>query len=440
MERRRHEAQILGSEVATDKAALHELMPEIVAGKGDLLWPFGMGLARGADDQKELWQEIVEQFDITPDEQRDTPALRGFLAELSANKSPLCDELLDAALMNEPLAPYFPDLQTSVLITTRGIARLIQSVELGRVPIRRYFYILLGSAIEVVPAVDIASFITSVAKRPDGIPVAIRLLETQFFSDRQDQRVHSTEIIEAGRAILQSMDFDRRDRAEDYHLHGVVAVCASGDKGYDVAKRLCSNLRHGAVAGKTYGFDHNQLLRTLFKVQPKAALNALLTGEPKAVTAGTNLINQSTHLRDNPVDEITEGVLFEWCAEDREGRFPTAAAVVSAFSLTTDRKLQITADESPRSWDPIVSRLVHSAPDPLVVMQVFVDRVHHTSGSGSRSTLLRNYAALFDQFDVQGNVALAAFINRQAERFQQEAHEFHDWETKLDHDRDERFE
>jgi hypothetical protein len=53
---------------------------------------------------------------------------------------------------------------------------------------------------------------------------------------------------------------------------------------------------------------------------------------------------------------------------------------------------------------------------------------------------LETGATLFDQIDVQGNAALAAFIAVQKAKLQQEARNYLDWETKLDKDRDERFE
>ena len=58
-----------------------------------------------------------------------------------------------------------------------------------------------------------------------------------------------------------------------------------------------------------------------------------------------HLINQSARLDRNPLDEVSEGALFEWCAEDPPIRFPTAAAVVSAFTPE--------ANQNPVSWTPI---------------------------------------------------------------------------------------
>jgi hypothetical protein len=105
-EQQQAEAKALGSEVARDRSALRELMPEIVSGGGNL-WYFGMGLANGTRDPKHLWYEMVHQLELTATEDRDTRAFCGILFELNANKSDLPDELLDDALAREPLASYF---------------------------------------------------------------------------------------------------------------------------------------------------------------------------------------------------------------------------------------------------------------------------------------------------------------------------------------------
>ncbi|HZZ80963.1 MAG TPA: hypothetical protein VFE62_20850 [Gemmataceae bacterium] len=431
MEKQQADVKALGAEVANDEAAFQKLLPEIVGGEGHL-WYFGMGLAQGAKDPKQLWQRMVAQFAATPNAQRDTRALCGFLLELGQNKSPLPDELLDEALETDPLAPYFPALQAAVFITPRGMQRLSRSIELGKVPIRAYSNVHMGRAIEVVPAKDIASYIEALAKLPNGEPVAVDTLSMQFFSDRQDKRQHAPEIIEIGRILLRNMAFEERNQREDYRLQGVVEVCLAGDGGYDIAKVLCENLRQAAIDHKTYGHDHNNLLRAIFKAQPRAALNALLTGDDKAISAGASLIRHSAELQPNPMDQISEDVLFNWCQEDPEQRFPAAALVVAAFTLSPEH--------NPVEWTPIAFRLVHGAPNPASVMKTLIERLRPMMWSGSRSTILESNAGMLDRFDIQGNNALAVLIAAEKESLRREAREYLDWETKLDRERDERFE
>lgn len=431
MENQQAEAKALGHAVAKDDAALRELIPEIVGGQGNL-WYFGMGLAQGAKDPQHIWQRMVEQFGATPSVKRDTRALCGFLLELDQKRSRLPEELLDQALENEPLSPYFPTLQASVVITRRGITRLDRSIKLGKVPASAYSNIHLGRAIEVLPAQDIADFVLALSKAPDGQQVAVYLLSMLFFGDRHEKRAHAPEIVDAGRAVLLQLDFTRQTKQDDYHLNGVVEVCVTADGGYEVARIVCENLKKAAAEYKTHGFDHNQLLKAVFKIQPRAALDALLTGDERSIEIGKHLVGQAGYLLTNPMDEISEGELFEWCDENPAIRFPTVASVVSAFTLSSDH--------NPAGWAPIASRLVHSAPEPVAVMQVLVERFRPMSWSGSRSTILGTNAGLLDRFDTQGDAALEIFIAAQKQSLEKEAQQSLEWETKIDKDRDERFE
>jgi hypothetical protein len=431
MEQRSAEAEALGSEVANDQDALQELMPEIVRGEGNFRH-FGMGLARNADDPNQLWHEILRRFALAPFEHRDVGVFCGMLWELSTHGSELVDELLDEALENELLAPYFPALQASVTIDSRGMARLSSSVELGKAPIRAFSELRLGRAIEVVQGVDIANFIAKIAKQPQGESVAIHFLNTQFFSDRHDKRPYSLEIVAEGRELLQNMEFDGKNRREDYDLGGVVEVCMAGDDGYDLTKTLCERLRRSVGNRKTYGYDHDQLVSALLKIHPLAVLDGLLTGDANSIRFGKIVIEEASQIRSSPMDVVSEATLFEWCDVDPSARFPIAASVVSTFLAP--------ADSNPQEWAPISSRLVHSAPDPIAVMRELVARVRPLIWSGSRAAILSGNANLLDRFDTQGNAMLAAFIAMQKKSIQAEARAELEWETKLDMDRDERFE
>lgn len=167
-------------------------------------------------------------------------------------------------------------------------------------------------------------------------------------------------------------------------------------------------------------------------MQPRATLDALLTGDKQGILAGRHVIEQAGSFRKNPMDELSEAALFEWCNADPVVRFPLAASVVSAFIVSSD--------DNPVHWAPIASRLVHSAPDPIVVMRELVGRFRPSMWSGSSSAILDANANLLDQFDTQGNAALAVFVATHKEALLREARTQLDWETKFDKGRDETFE
>jgi hypothetical protein len=137
MEKKQSESKALGCDLANDQDALHDLLPELVAGKASL-YTFGMGLAEGSKNIEHLWLQIMQQFERTPSGHQNVSIFRGILFELNNQKSNLIEKLLDYALVNKPLASFFPTLQATVDITLRGIDRLIKSLELGHAPIHEH--------------------------------------------------------------------------------------------------------------------------------------------------------------------------------------------------------------------------------------------------------------------------------------------------------------
>jgi hypothetical protein len=431
MERNNAEATEMGAEVATDEEILNELMPEIVGGSGNLRY-FGMGLARGTKKPRELWNRMVRQLALTPVQHRDMRAFHGLLQELSGNKSELADELLDEALGDALLAPYFPTLQTSVVMNAHGVARLCKSLELGRASIYEYNNILIDPAPGLISEAQISAYLTKLASVPDSQGVSIHVLAMLFFRDRQLNHPHAPQIVATGCEILRNMNCDRRNDQEDYDLQIVVEVCLAGDQGYATAKAVCENLKRAVAAHKSSGFEHHQLLKALFKIQPRALLDAFFTGDEEAIAAGKSVIRQAALVQQTPAIAMSEAELFAWCSEDPRPRFPIAASVIPAFTVS--------GDQIPVDWTPMALRLLHNAPDPIAVMAELVAQFRPMIWGGSRATLLEASMGLLDRFDTQGDTALAAYLAAQKDSFEKEARSYLEWETKLDMDRDERFE
>lgn len=432
IDRQQAEAIALGADVADDPVVLDELMPEVVGG-GSNIWYFGMGLAQGAQDPKELWNRLVAAFGLLPEDKCDMRVLSGFLLELANTKSPLLGELLDEAVQKDPLASRYPQLQPPVANVPGGIARLNKSLGLGKVPIARYADVHFGRAVEVIPVVDIANFIVAVSKVQGGMRVAIRMLGDQFFGDVNDKRPHSALMEEAGRTVLRTLDFSDLDDAlaNDYHLKNVIDVCAIGDAGESVAFALCTSMRRAAM-DRRFWADRGELLKVLATVQPRRVLDALFTGDEVEVAAGVSLIRRAIPIHGNPLAVVSDEAILAWCSEDSTSRYPLIATVAPVFDVAIEHQ--------PRNWRPLAARLVHEAPNSLMAMDELVARLRPDMWSGSLSTIIRGNAILLGRFETRGEPSLSAFIELKKGELIREASENEAWEIKRDRERDERFE
>src|SRR5262249_33628845 len=143
-------AQELGEATACDEAVLRELLPELLSGKGRLI-SFGRGLARAAPVPEELWDLLVAQLALTPENNRNTQVLGGYLAELNMRDPGLAGTLLDRAVEHDVLGRWLPVLQTFVPLDANGIARLTRALAADRAPIHSYRYLAYGPFTDPIP-------------------------------------------------------------------------------------------------------------------------------------------------------------------------------------------------------------------------------------------------------------------------------------------------
>jgi hypothetical protein len=129
-ERTEQVAQALGEATARDDGALRELLPELLTGRGRLT-SFGRGLATAHATPKELWNRLVAQLALVPEDYRNTQVLRG----LNTRDPRLGRTLLDRAVDHDVLGPWLPVLQTAVPLDANGIERLTRALAVERASI-----------------------------------------------------------------------------------------------------------------------------------------------------------------------------------------------------------------------------------------------------------------------------------------------------------------
>ena len=105
-ERANTAAEELGKEVAKDDALLSVLLPDLVRGSVGRLTVFGKGLALGTASRTEIWDRLTKALADTPEGERNSGTLCGFLLGIQTDDRVLSETLLDAALEHETLAQW----------------------------------------------------------------------------------------------------------------------------------------------------------------------------------------------------------------------------------------------------------------------------------------------------------------------------------------------
>lgn len=420
----------LGEQVALDRGAFDDVLPDLLRG-GDRVWTVGQGLARGADDLRAMWGRLIAGLDRSPCDERNSALLSGFMQAAWERDRELTSALLDEAVEEPAVAPLLPALHMTGQLDARGVARLRRALREGKTGAWMFRALQYGRASDHATAKELTNLLLDVAEHPNGLIVALDILQMRLFSDRSAGKEPDAALLQLGAALLRRIDFRKNDKPDDYRVAELARACLLGGEGADVATQIIHNLMQVVARHETFALDHDELLGALLGAQPQAALDALF-GDPVTRELGREICDRLDGEEESPVGAVALPELIRWCDVDPGARYPIAASLIP-FRYRA-------AAQGPVEWSEHAKALLASAPDPTAVLRAFIARFASTSWSGSRAASIETNAGLLDCVDqiapsVKPNLIASskADLRRQVERERE-------WETQRDRESDERFE
>lgn len=388
----------LGKDLAAASDSFQEILPELLSSSGNRLFALGSALAQATEQPSVLWDAFVTQLAAISEA---NPAIMGgFLSGLQKEKSGEVDAMLDDALTNPALVPWFPYLQASVVIDEQGIARIHRSLELGHSPIERYVHLAWGRASDPIPGPAFRDLVIALCDK-GGLDSALHMVSMLLLCDKTAKRVPLPETLAAGRHVLSLFELGKTKRQiqrEDHNLASLARACLVGLESEPFARRLIRILKEASADYRRGAHDYGDLTRALFVVQPVAALDEMFTGDDASVKLALRFVEKLTRRRASPLDGIPPESLIDWCKVDPDTRYPIAAGMGSLFK--TDN------NAAPLHWTTLTSLLLQSAPDPIAIFPLIVKRLYPSSGWGSWATEMEGCFKLLEKLDVGDNVAL----------------------------------
>jgi hypothetical protein len=424
----------LGIAACADSRVLTALLPELVRDQPARAFGFGRGLALGSENREDLWEQLTRAVAQTSETDRNLTTLAGFLNGLCEIDGALCEAILEDALAHPTLGRWFPELQSSVTITAAGVTRLKRSAVLGMAKPHAFRFLAWDRRENAVGADDLRTIILTLASMEGGYPVAAEILSTQLHSTPSDgEKQHPPELIEAGRVLLSSADFDVTDNSHDYHLSTIADSCLVGIDGSAPAQALCQRIIQSGATRTFRPYTYQQVLLCIFKRQPRAPLDAFYSPETEtaAFERTLDLSEDAAYRRINYLDAVPSEEVLTWCEERPSERYPAVARGVS---------FQMPSNESRVQWTPIAKEMLLRAPDPLAVLKVFTSRFQPRGWSGSLAAILESRLGLLDQVSELSNETLDNYVREIRTEFVNSIAERRRWEDERDRVDDERFE
>jgi hypothetical protein len=406
-------ARELGVLVAADAEAFDILLPLIVCNDQGRQWMFGSGLAAGTDSIDGCWTALIAAFEAAPEEQRNVQILRGFMSGVFEKDKVLFDRLLDAAMHRASLAKWVPVLQLSAPLDDSGCARLLASMDNPNVPAWVFQYLSLGRATQKLGDNTLGQLLQRLSIKPDGLEIAIDVLSMHIFDNNRPVGPRVTEL---ARALLASVPLSRRNHRMDHALGRLVEFFLNDIGGEASARELLLAVRNGFANYTLSKYDLTEMLKALFKVQPRAALDILVGDESEEGDTYRRRAFAGGH-RTSAMASVPTEALLQWCGEGASERWTHVTPLLPAFAQGTDA--------AGVRWSEAVLTLLAQAPWPVDVAASLVDLIIPMSWSGSRAEAIKRRLPLLDELALvlgaEHADQIAAWRNRITKTIEREA-------------------
>jgi len=292
-------AEELGRTVALDEELLGEVLPLVIISEGQT-FAFGLGLAKGCNEPRVVWDRLLAQLADIEEEKRRINVFCGFLSSLKSENPELVSALLDESIERVPIAAWFPVLQTEAGVDEEGMDRLLRSLVVGKAPVRFYRRLSGGQATARVGAKKLRDLLVAIADKAGGWDVAIDILYMRLYADGARGESSAPDLLDAGRELLRRIEFTKNTNPQEYRLGEICRRCLSGEPGKDVVRDICQNLRAAVLGYQTYIFYQQGLLEGLFSSHPVAALDGLCGADPVGGAVDDRVLREISQLRGNP--------------------------------------------------------------------------------------------------------------------------------------------
>ncbi|MGB0385042.1 MAG: hypothetical protein ACPGWR_09485 [Ardenticatenaceae bacterium] len=424
-ERVQNTTRQIGAEVVQNDVVLRELLPDLVSSSNLRLGAFGEGLADGCDNRQHIWQMLYVQLENTPPEKREIAVMLGFLSSCAIHEPDLYHSILDSLIEDELLGQWFPCFQTTSTIDKRGLERLHKALDEGKANIDGFERLAWGRRYEEIDDDDFAILMQKLLTKEEGIKVVIEILSMRWHREKGKAVTYPQQLIVISRKVLLQYAHGKaqnRNDHPDYQLAQLAGIALRGQEGAQSAIELCQHLAKGF---QKYRISH-RLLGTLAQVQPHIFLDAFIEADQymfRWMKDGT------FH---NPVNQIPEKVIIDWCELEAERRYPLMVSSMLTYSKSKDSE--------ELHWQPILKTIFEKSPNLQAVLSQLEHEIYPMSWSGSRAEAMAKRLPLLAKLFEHPNLKVRDWAKRQHKKLQHAIQRERESELRENQERFERFE
>jgi hypothetical protein len=400
-------AERLGRAVALDRIAFNSVRNQLIVAEGVRLWPFGAGLAQGAQDPIEMWADLIGALAGIPTEKQNFIVLRGFIRGLGTHNPASADRLLSEAVSHPLLRDRFPELQCAVELGELATQRLLLSLGHGFADVNQFRYLAYGGISDKIPHDKFAKLVLGVAQKPNGFGAAVEIFCMRLHWFKSADLSVDAVTKSLGRELLKMLDTSGRDHMYFYRLNEVAQKCLDGDEAADTALDVCILLAKALHGYRLAARDCGELIATLCSLQPRTALHVFLGGTRKRKREPIR--NKLYGPNKSPINSVPVLVAISWAKANPKIRFPRLAHEIKIATNGTDAGF---------TWSPLALAILEECPSRQEVLDAFGLHISPNSWSGSLADALSPYVALISQLDSHRDPVVVAWSNKTKARLE----------------------
>lgn len=418
----------LGEEAASNQDTLAPLLPELLSGGNRLIWQFGRGLAKGVLNIEQAWHQFRDALATLPESERDVSLLRGFVEAISAYDLSMVNQLMDEALADPVLSPLFPILQTSYPVDETGAKRLISSIAHGCSQSLTYSYLMNGGVSDLIPLPLFREILLGVASLPKGYRVAVDIFGMRLHSLQSNKLAVDSDTAAIGRELLRLNDFQGADQNHAYHVNEIAVACMVGETAYKDAITASTNLARALVDYRSGATQYGELARTLFRLQPKAAIAVFLNRELVGIADNPKRRPLSYLFgfeRESPVNSAPPEILMAWAGENPKVHLSKLAEEIHLFVKNGEHDTLL--------WSPLALEILDLAPDRSTILDIYASRFYPRGvRSGSLADAFTPYLALAEKLQTHNDPLVITWAKKQVDLLIKQIDEEHTRDRRID--------
>ena len=426
------ELKKLADELLNRKTELIELLPQLCIGQHRNARLFGHFLAEQVPDPLCWKNRIIEAFESTSDEERNSDFLAGYMTGLNQRNPEELEKFKRESVKSPVFAPVLPALTSYTGISSNDVELIIEALEAGLIPYHGMFVWNVNTLSRLQPA-EVAPLFDLLLKKEDPLCFSLALHLMYLYSYRQEERLEDLRpqlLLAARYPMMKAEEF--YDNLSHEHCYETLMnwIISKGNTDADAREAAIIIAKQLVAEDLTYDGERMiaqvlpDLLSNFAEIIWPLISNVLMEDGDYSWEDGRRSWRVSMILRgepstgnnSKPILNLPENILFGWChASPKIG----PAFIAQTFPLLKEHGQETASEE----FHPVIKRLLDEFGDREDILAALSANISAFSGWGSEANHLGRYIEPLQSIENHDKGLVRRWVKKTLRHIQQDSSE-----------------